>query len=214
MTHRLDAATSGVLVLARTADFARRFNDALRARRVRKLYACLTLAPVPTGLMEHWTEETSEGPRRHLARALLPGDATWSPSADADERAFLHPNGRKRCVLRVLGCEPIDPGSLSEAFSEATRGRLESSGLGASPTYHESRVELVTGRTHQIRAQFAASGAPLVGDALYGADESVARVLGPEDRLGLHAAELTALDAGTLGGEGATVRAGSPWWRR
>lgn len=214
VTHRLDAATGGVLILARTADFARRFNDALRARRVRKLYACLTLAPVPTGLMEHWTEETSEGPRRHLARELLPGDATWSPSADADERAFLHPDGRKRCVLRVLGCEPIDPGSLTEAFSEATRGRLASSESGAPPTYHESRVELVTGRTHQIRAQFAASGAPLVGDALYGADESAARVLGQEDRLGLHAAELTALDAGTLGGEGATVRAGSPWWRR
>ena len=79
VTHRLDAATSGVLVLARTVDFARRFNDALRAKRVRKLYACLTLAPVPTGLMEHWTEETSEGPRRHIARELLPGDATWSP---------------------------------------------------------------------------------------------------------------------------------------
>lgn len=217
VTHRLDAATSGVLVLARTVDFARRFNDALRAKRVRKLYACLTLAPVPTGLMEHWTEETSEGPRRHIARELLPGDATWSPSADADadadERAFLHPDGRKRCVLRVLGCEPIDPRSLSEAFLEATRDTFTSSESGAPPAY-ESRVELVTGRTHQIRAQFAASGVPLVGDALYGAEESAARVLGAEDRLGLHAAELAALDAGTLGGEGATMRAGSPWWRR
>ena len=39
VTHRLDAATSGVLVLARTVDFARRFNDALRAKRVRKTQA-------------------------------------------------------------------------------------------------------------------------------------------------------------------------------
>jgi 23S rRNA pseudouridine1911/1915/1917 synthase len=31
-----------------------------------------------------------------------------------------------------------------------------------------SRVELLTGRTHQIRAQFAFEGAPLYGDRLYG----------------------------------------------
>ena len=33
---------------------------------------------------------------------------------------------------------------------------------------YESRVELITGRTHQIRAQFAQVGAPLLGDVLYG----------------------------------------------
>jgi 23S rRNA pseudouridine1911/1915/1917 synthase len=33
-----------------------------------------------------------------------------------------------------------------------------------------SRVELITGRTHQIRAQFAFEGAPLWGDVLYGSD--------------------------------------------
>ena len=37
--------------------------------------------------------------------------------------------------------------------------------------------ELLTGRTHQIRAQFAAAGHPLVGDGKYGTDKT-ARELG------------------------------------
>ena len=50
-----------------------------------------------------------------------------------------------------------------------------------------------TGRTHQIRAHFAAIGHPLVGDTLYGAPERAraARVLLPElERVFLHAARL------------------------
>lgn len=50
-----------------------------------------------------------------------------------------------------------------------------------------------TGRTHQIRAHFAAIRHPLVGDTLYGAPERarVARVLLPElERVFLHAARL------------------------
>lgn len=48
------------------------------------------------------------------------------------------------------------------------------------------RIQLETGRTHQIRAHLAALGHPLVGDALYGADPSP----GP-DRLFLHADRLS-----------------------
>ena len=75
MTHRLDAATAGVLVLAKTSAFARWFNEQLKARNVRKLYRCATRTPVPLGVMEHWTDAGASGdssppgtPRRHLAR--------------------------------------------------------------------------------------------------------------------------------------------------
>jgi 23S rRNA pseudouridine1911/1915/1917 synthase len=64
-----------------------------------------------------------------------------------------------------------------------------------------SRVELGTGRTHQIRVHFSHAGHPVVGDALYGDDARARGVHGPERRVAeqltrligrqmLHAAEL------------------------
>jgi 23S rRNA pseudouridine1911/1915/1917 synthase len=52
------------------------------------------------------------------------------------------------------------------------------------------RVELETGRTHQIRVHFSALHHPCVGDLTYGADPTFAARLGLE-RQWLHAVELS-----------------------
>lgn len=48
-------------------------------------------------------------------------------------------------------------------------------------------VELLTGRSHQIRGQMSELGYPLVGDSLYGGDLSFAK----NDKLGLHCSEIS-----------------------
>jgi 23S rRNA pseudouridine1911/1915/1917 synthase len=65
-----------------------------------------------------------------------------------------------------------------------------------------------TGRTHQIRAHFAATGHPLVGDTLYGAPRQARAgrmLLPPLGRVFLHAARLGF--AHPRGGEAVEVRA-------
>jgi 23S rRNA pseudouridine1911/1915/1917 synthase len=56
--------------------------------------------------------------------------------------------------------------AVSGAASRQARTHFEVLELLASDTYLEATLE--TGRTHQIRAHFAAIGHPLVGDATYG----------------------------------------------
>lgn len=86
--------------------------------------------------------------------------ALSSASAPLGEHVlYLDPTGRVprphaltpqkgwwECRLRVLECEP-------------------------TPDGWQSTIQLLTGRTHQIRAQFAALACPIVGDTLYGGVE-------------------------------------------
>ena len=58
------------------------------------------------------------------------------------------------------------------------------------------KVDLETGRTHQIRVHMAAIGHPCFGDPLYGADPVLAERLGLE-RQWLHAVELSFVHPGT-----------------
>jgi 23S rRNA pseudouridine1911/1915/1917 synthase len=60
--------------------------------------------------------------------------------------------------------------AVSGAASREARTHFTALELLATETYLEARLE--TGRTHQIRAHFAAIGHPLVGDATYGGERS------------------------------------------
>ena len=74
-------------------------------------------------------------------------------SGEFDTLHGRHPVDRKRFSSRVR-----------EGRRALTRFRVLGRGAGAALV----EVELLTGRTHQIRAHFADAGFPLLGDALYG----------------------------------------------
>ena len=98
--------------------------------------------------------------------------------------------------------------------------------------FYESTIELITGRTHQIRAQFSKENLALVNDCLYtntnSSDQSASppppspppppppRVPEPEELIGLHALSLKINADTSLGPKGVEFRAENEdiWWRK
>lgn len=102
--------------------------------------------------------------------------------------ALFHDKGIRKSYLAVIRGEPgVDRGQLSGRFREVVARRkdrpklvpdpdgmlvdLEYEVLAARAGHSLVRVQLGTGKMHQIRAQFAAEGHPLVGDQRYGGGE-------------------------------------------
>ena len=119
VTHRLDSSTSGVLVLGKTATAVREFNDSVAktpgSKEIVKSYAALVYAKhaVPLGLMTHWMYPGPFGPEALGGAGFKRSQARFLRAADVDGE-FLVVNGEerkttwKKCVLRVLSCEPAD----------------------------------------------------------------------------------------------------------
>ena len=84
-----------------------------------------------------------------LCRGTLPPAGAWEDQLHRD---------KARRITQVAA-----PGSPEAQFA-----RLQYRPLAAGNGLSLARVELETGRTHQIRVQFASRGFPLVGDWKYG----------------------------------------------
>jgi 23S rRNA pseudouridine1911/1915/1917 synthase len=122
LTHRLDVATSGLLVFAKSAKAQNQFHELLKNRQIKKIYQALVKNPGPNlGLYEHHMLKTE-----------------WAPKEIREEPTEHTQN----CLLQIL---------KSEVYRNWTR--LD--------------IQLLTGRTHQIRAQLSFMGFPIIDDQLY-----------------------------------------------
>jgi 23S rRNA pseudouridine1911/1915/1917 synthase len=114
-------------------------------------------------------------------------------------RALVHGSPPERGELdTAFGRHPVDRKRFSSRVREGKRAVTRFSVLGRAEGAALLDVELLTGRTHQIRAHLSDHGWPLFCDALYGgirregdkAPEAVRRAAAALGRQGLHACRL------------------------
>lgn len=134
--NRLDRETSGIVLLARDAEAARRLGQPARRRAMVKEYLAIVEGTLREPVHAHgWLEEDTRSALRKKRRFVAAG-----PEAEL-------PAGAER----------------AETWFEPVR---QAGGLTLV------RARLGTGRMHQIRASLLALGLPVVGDKVYGLDET------------------------------------------
>jgi tRNA pseudouridine32 synthase/23S rRNA pseudouridine746 synthase len=165
VVHRLDQATSGLLVLARGIESQRRLSRAFADRQVDKRY----LAWV-TG---------------------VPPDSPHSPSLSSTPTtphapAPRDPPGWNRIDLPILPDWPNRPRQIISPEGRPCLTYWRRLEHQTSPDRTLLELQPHTGRSHQLRVHLQAIGHPILGDDLYGSDQAPA-----SPALQLHAWQLT-----------------------
>lgn len=161
LVHRLDRPVGGVMVFAKTSKSASRLSDAIRKREFGKTYLAVVKGDISSTMGE-------SGSLRDL---LLKDKDTNIVKVVREDVA-----GGKEALLdyeliQYMTMDTIDisHGSKKSSLGQPSNSRAASSAPGSKAQgLSLVKINLHTGRSHQIRVQLANAGHPLYGDQKYG----------------------------------------------
>jgi 23S rRNA pseudouridine1911/1915/1917 synthase len=160
IVNRLDRETSGLVLVAKKADVARRFGVLMQRRQLKKEYLAVVWGwPAWENTIVDAALDR-QGKHQHssiwLKQMIHPSGAPAQTEFQVEKR-FMRPASRRRP-------EPVVSQSEGGVPFEKVREAEKFSLIRAIPH---------TGRTHQIRVHLASIGHPIVGDKIYGPDEQL-----------------------------------------
>jgi 23S rRNA-/tRNA-specific pseudouridylate synthase len=207
--HRLDMATSGFIVLSKHAAFTAAFMQLQASGSVAKRYTALVMVRsdstgLQQGVLTHYMMPSKRAPK---VFSSAQHDSTW-----------------QKCELKVLSARFVQlrkPLKNIDTTTAATATELLP-GIAAAEVntvqLQEVEVQLITGRTHQIRGQFSAVNCPIVGDTLY-YDKAVLSDSGHSpsayvccDKLALQSSSIDITLPVTMGSDHVYSKLTTAWW--
>jgi len=158
IVNRLDRETSGLVLIAKKAEIARRFGLLMQRRQLKKEYLATVYG------WPHW-ENT-------LVDSALDRQGKYRDSA-IWLKQMIHPSGApaqtefrvEQRFIRSIGRARPQPARRGEGAPSENAPESEKFSL--------IRAIPHTGRTHQIRVHLSSIGHPIVGDKIYGPDEQL-----------------------------------------
>lgn len=226
ITTRIDHATEGLVVLGKTREFVSQFlSSQSKGNDSRKIYRAVVAS------QKDWTDKLGLVTQDALVNFKIPGMPFVTLILPNTQATRLET--RKK---QPVECQMIIHSASTIKLNDNFKNTLSLDDDMAV----ELEIELITGRTHQIRAQLAALQTPILGDTLYrplqdirmrerllelekdgATQDAIYRKLGsdrvlyePQKGIGLQAYRLELADGQLFGNPGITVfEAGEPWWR-
>lgn len=172
MVNRLDRETSGVTVVAKNAAVAGELGKLWETRTVEKEYAAIVHGHVRE---EQGLIDAPLGKDEHSVVAIkdcVRADGTPAQTEFWVERRFVG----QTFLSASAGDSPVarsaNTGQESSGHRQAGKPALRAGADIAKP-FSLLRLLPRTGRKHQIRIHLAHLGHPIVGDKIYGGDETL-----------------------------------------
>ena len=167
--QRLDRTTSGLMVFAKNAHVQDRLQRQMHTRCFERTYLAICAgSPQPeSGAIDAPIARISRGPSVFAVR-------------EDGKRAVTHYETLARWRPKRLGCANGPETAHAPRFTRGSEAGSASQAAHEPATLSLVKLDLETGRTHQIRLHMRHIGRPLLGDEAYGEPSTVI------DRAALH----------------------------